>query len=107
MIRVFLSHEPEASENFYCERAQEEPNEVAKGRNNDNGPVLSTDMLVGGARGRDVEISFVTVHSPRPLPKWFGPPNSSPISLERAEYDYGKSSDRRLARPPPLSRCGN
>ena len=70
MILVFFSHEPEASENFYDERAQAESNEVAKGRINDSGPVLSTDMLVGGARGCDLVVSSVTGLRPGLVPKW-------------------------------------
>ncbi|MEN8196390.1 MAG: NAD(P)-dependent oxidoreductase [Pseudomonadota bacterium] len=55
-MRVFLSHEPEALENFYGERAIKELKEFAKVRINDSGRVLTTDMLVEGARGCDVVV---------------------------------------------------
>ena len=40
MIRVFLSHEPEALANFYGERAIRELEEFAEVRINDSGRVL-------------------------------------------------------------------
>lgn len=56
MIRVFLSHEPEALENFFGERAIRELREFAEVRINDSGRVLTTDMLVDGARGCDAVV---------------------------------------------------
>ncbi len=56
MIRVFLSHEPEALENFYGGRAIRELKEFAEVRVNDSGRVLTSDMLLEGSRGCDVVV---------------------------------------------------
>ena len=56
MFRVFLSHEPEALENFYGGRAIRELKEFAEVRVNDSRRVLTSDMLLEGSRGCDVVV---------------------------------------------------
>ncbi len=56
MIRVFLSHEPEALNIFYGERAIRELEVFAEVRINDSGRVLTSEMLLAGARGCDVVV---------------------------------------------------
>ena len=56
VIRVFLSHEPEALANFYGQRAIRELEAFAEVRINDSGQVLTTEMLLAGARGCDVVV---------------------------------------------------
>jgi D-3-phosphoglycerate dehydrogenase len=56
MICIFLSHEPEALENLYGERAIKELKEFAEVRINDSGRVLTTEMLVDGCRGCDAVV---------------------------------------------------
>jgi D-3-phosphoglycerate dehydrogenase len=56
MICVFLSHEPEALENFYGGRAIGELKEFAEVRINESGRVLTTDMLLEGCKGCDVVV---------------------------------------------------
>ena len=56
MIRVFLSHEPEALANFYGERAVRELEAFAEVRMNDSGEVLTSDRLVAGAAGCDAVV---------------------------------------------------
>ncbi len=56
MIRVFLSHEPEALKIFYGERAVRELEDCAEVRINDSGRVLTTEMLLAGSRGCDVVV---------------------------------------------------
>lgn len=56
MIRVFLSHEPEALKNFYGERAIKVLKKFAEVRINDSRRVLTTDMLVDGAKGCDAVV---------------------------------------------------
>jgi D-3-phosphoglycerate dehydrogenase len=56
VIRVFLSHEPDALRNFYGERAIRELEAFADIRVNDTGRVLTTDMLLAGSSGCDVVV---------------------------------------------------
>lgn len=56
MIRVFLSHEPEALENFYGDRAIRGLKEFAEVQINDRGRVLTTAMLLEGSRGCDAVV---------------------------------------------------
>jgi D-3-phosphoglycerate dehydrogenase len=56
MIRVFLSHEPEALANFYGERAVRELEEFAQVRINDSERALTSEMLVAGSKGCDVVV---------------------------------------------------
>ena len=56
MIRVFLSHEPEALENFYGDRAIRGLKEFAEVRINDRGLALTTAMLLEGSRGCDAVV---------------------------------------------------
>ncbi len=89
MIRVFLSHEPEALENFYGGRAIRELKEFAEVRVNDSGRVLTSDMLLEGSRGCDVvvldrntpadaEFSQTVRTSPRSIAAlWISAPSTS------------------------------
>jgi hypothetical protein len=72
MIRVFLSHKPEALEIFYRERAIKDLKEFAEARINDIGRVLTTDTLEDRARGCDIVISSATGLRARPVTKWMG-----------------------------------
>ena len=83
MIRVFLSHEPEALENFYGERAIKELKEFAEVRIDDIGRVLTTDMLVDSARGCDAVASSATGQRARPVPKWMDRPKRSTHFLRK------------------------
>ncbi len=56
MLRVFLSHEPEALANFYGQRAVRELEAFAEVRINDSGQVLTTEMLLAGSRGCDAVV---------------------------------------------------
>jgi len=56
MLRVFLSHEPEALKNFYGQRAIRELETFAEVRFNDSGQVLTTEMLLAGSRGCDAVV---------------------------------------------------
>ena len=56
MIRVFLSHEPEALEIFFGRRAIGELAVFAEIRFNDSGKVLTTEMMLAGSRGCDAVI---------------------------------------------------
>ncbi len=56
MIRVFLSQEFEALENFYGEGAIRALEEFAEVRINDSGRVLTTEMLLAGSRGCNVVV---------------------------------------------------
>ena len=56
MLRVFLSHEPEALANFYGQRAIRELETFAEVRINDSGQVLTTEMLLAGSRGCDAVV---------------------------------------------------
>ena len=56
MLRVFLSHEPEALANFYGQRAIRELEAFAEVRINDSGKALATEMLLAGSRGCDAVV---------------------------------------------------
>ena len=56
MLRVFLSHEPEALKNLYGDREVRNLEEFAEVRINDSGKVLTTEMLLAGSRGCDVVV---------------------------------------------------
>jgi len=56
MIRVFLSHEPDALANFYGRRAVRELEAFAEVRINDSGRALTTEMLLAGSQGCDVVV---------------------------------------------------
>ncbi|MHA1153134.1 MAG: NAD(P)-dependent oxidoreductase [Alphaproteobacteria bacterium] len=56
MLRVFLSHEPDALANFYGARAVRELEALAEVRINDSGQVLTTEMLLAGSQGCDAVV---------------------------------------------------
>lgn len=56
LIRVFLSHEPDALANFYGDTAIRELEAFAEVRINDSGQVLTSEMLMAGARDCDVVV---------------------------------------------------
>jgi hypothetical protein len=70
MIRIFLSHEPEALGIFYGENAIKDFKEFAEYRFNDIGRALPIDMLEDRARGCDIVISSATGLRARPVTKW-------------------------------------
>jgi D-3-phosphoglycerate dehydrogenase len=63
LIRVFLSHEPEALRNFYGERAVRELESFAEVRVNDTGRVLTTEMLLAESSGCDVVVLDRNTHA--------------------------------------------
>ncbi len=56
VLRVFLSHEPDALANFYGQAAIRELEAFAEVRINDTGKTLTTEMLLAGSRGCDAVV---------------------------------------------------
>ena len=83
MIRVFLSHEPEALENFYGDRAIRELEAFAEVRTNDHGRVLTTEMLLAGSSGCDV----VVLDRNTPADAAFFDASSGIVSVHRCAVD--------------------
>jgi len=59
MATVFLTHDPDALRNFYCEKAITGLREIAKVRINETGKLLDTDALVEQSAGCELIVADV------------------------------------------------
>lgn len=84
MIRIFLSHEPASLENFFDDIAVQALREFANVQINDTGQVLTTAMLLDGARDCDT----ILLDRNTPADVDFFANCEGPISVHRCAVDF-------------------